>query len=94
MTEGAMAEQVTIEQQLTEASNLLCEYAKRLPPGYSIALHASADECYLELTDPNGDEVDTFEPGWHGAVETAIDDHAEKTATEAVIDWPADGQPA
>lgn len=80
-----MAKQITIEQQLTEASNLLCEYAKRLPPGYSLALHTSADECYLELTDPDGDYVDTFEPGWHGAVEAAID-HAEDEANEVAKD--------
>lgn len=82
-----MTKQISIEQQLTEASNLLCEYAKRLPPGYSLALHTSADECYLELTDPNGDDVETPEPGWDAAVETAIHDHADKDATEDVREY-------
>lgn len=49
-----MAKQVTIDQQLKKAATVLCEYAKRLPPGYLLALHASAGECYLELTNHAG----------------------------------------
>lgn len=47
------------QQALIDAVNLICEFVEEnLPEGWSLSLAMNSEESYLELTNPNGDDVD------------------------------------
>ena len=45
------------ERKLIDATNLISEVLKELPPGYSLELSFSHDDCSCDLYDFDGHEV-------------------------------------
>lgn len=78
------------EQALIDAANLLHEAAGRLPDGYSITLAVDNFESSIEITTPDGDEVEPDEvdhnySAWSAAIDAAIEHAASMTEKESDV---------
>lgn len=69
---------------LIDALNLLCKYVdENLRPGWEITLTMNSDECYMDLTDPDGEDVE-FEGGEmnYSSIVSACDSSKESEERE------------
>lgn len=71
------------ERKLIDAANLLHEAALRLPNDYSITLTVYCCESSIEVTDPDGNPVETGDheynySAWSAAIDAAIEHDAQK----------------
>lgn len=62
---------MSTERQVSDACNLMCIEADRLPPGYRLSLACENGEASLELLDPDGNEIE-IDGGWLDAIMTAV----------------------